>query len=101
MFQRLGVYKHSLTVPLHAAAEPETVLLERIVGTPPVHNWDAAIEWANNPDMTPILQTLKNYDIPAATIGHQLDPDPANIAYGATTVWCNPQVWWMAGFGLS
>lgn len=74
--------------------------LDKQVGTPKPYNWDAAMIWAKEPAMNPVLQVLKNYGIPSATIGYQLNPDPAKIAYSKPLKFRKPQAWWMAGFGI-
>eukprot|EP00697_Spironema_sp_BW2_P015712 gnl/Spiro4/6671_TR3443_c0_g1_i1.p1 gnl/Spiro4/6671_TR3443_c0_g1~~gnl/Spiro4/6671_TR3443_c0_g1_i1.p1 ORF type:complete len:373 (+),score=72.56 gnl/Spiro4/6671_TR3443_c0_g1_i1:38-1120(+) len=76
-------------------------MLQVVDAPPPSHDWDQAISWANEPDLNPVFEVLKQYGVPAAVLGYQLNPDPENISFDPPTEWRDPQSWWMAGFGMN
>jgi len=75
--------------------------LLRNVGTPASYNWDGAISGTTDSDIKSILQVLKTYSIPAATIAIQLNPSPTSISQSPPTTWRNPQYWWAYGYGIN
>ncbi|WIA44102.1 hypothetical protein OEZ86_010450 [Tetradesmus obliquus] len=93
-----------------AAAESDEVLvaatsLDRKVSPVPAYSFDAVIaaQPANKAgaQMKKVLQVLKDFKVPSATLGVQFNPNPAAIAYSRPATWRRPQYWLMYGFGMS
>lgn len=68
---------------------------------PTSYNWDAAIAAETDADIKVMLNVLKKYKIPGATIGVQLNPNSSYVPYKAPQAWINPQYWLMIGFGIN
>ncbi|WIA35932.1 hypothetical protein OEZ86_004311 [Tetradesmus obliquus] len=80
--------------------------LDRAVSPVPAFDFDPAIAAQDSNTevgrrMKEVLQVLKDFKVPGATIGVQLNPDAVQVPYSAPASCRRPQWWLMLGLGIS
>jgi hypothetical protein len=92
----------NMTEVVYPGSDHEPPSLERNVGIPLPHDWHNSIPGAasSDPDVVPMLKKMEQYNVPAATIGWQLNVNRSYLDNTQPQVFQSPQGWWMYGAAL-